>query len=82
MATDPRDYKLEISGLSQEGDGQPSAAQGRRFISVQFACCHVYQRVYINREGTAYDARCPKCGRSMRFLVGAGGTDQRTFVVE
>lgn len=81
MATDPRDYKLDISSLQTDADTDADSA-GRKFISVTFACCNVYNRVYINREGTAYDARCPRCGRSMRFAVGPGGTDRRSFVVE
>jgi hypothetical protein len=82
MATDPRDYKLDISSLKDDETDADEANAGRKFIGVTFACCNVYNRVYINREGTAYDARCPRCGRSMRFAVGPGGTDQRSFVVE
>jgi hypothetical protein len=81
MASDPRDYKLDISSMPPD-DNATGAKSGRPFIQVTFACCAVYNRVYLNREGTAYDARCPKCGRSMRFLVGPGGTDRRSFVVE
>lgn len=41
-----------------------------------------YQRVYRSQDGTHYLARCPKCGKSVRFVVGDGGTGARAFVVE
>lgn len=80
MPNDPRDFKLDIAGLDRRAGEAPG--QIRPFISVHFACCGVYCRIYRNREGTAYTGRCPRCGRAVNFVVGAGGTDQRFFVVE
>jgi hypothetical protein len=77
--SDSPDYKLHISGLSEPRE---SGAQGRPFLSVLFACCSVYQRIYRNAEGTAYVGRCPRCGKPVKFVVGAGGTDARHFVVD
>ena len=51
----------------------------RKYIGVLFECCKAYQRIYINREGTAYVGRCPKCFRNLRIEVGPGGTDARIF---
>lgn len=96
MPNDPRDYKVEITGLTgnakatdakpQAVNAKPQAADAaparRPFISVQFNCCKVYQRVYRSDDGERYEGRCPKCGRTVRFRVGAGGTDARAFVVE
>ncbi|MGC4032949.1 MAG: hypothetical protein QM754_14675 [Tepidisphaeraceae bacterium] len=55
---------------------------GRPFISVFFKCCSVYQRVYRNADGKTYTGRCPKCLGQVRFVVGDGGTGERSFVVE
>jgi len=80
---DPRDYKLDIASLADR-DATPSNATGasRPFLSVKFACCNVYCRIYRNNDGSRYEGRCPRCGQPVRFVVGQGGTDSRFFVVE
>ena len=52
---------------------------GRRFVGVQFACCGIYARIYVNQEETAYEGRCPKCCRQIKLSIGPGGTDSRFF---
>ncbi len=77
---DPRDYKVDLSSTAK---GNPAPAGARRpYLSVQFNCCHVYLRIYRNNDATAYEGRCPRCGKAVRFPVGPGGTDNRFFVVE
>ena len=49
------------------------------FLGMHFKCCNVYCRIYKNREGTAYEGRCPRCGKKVRVLIGEGGTDARFF---
>ncbi|BET66080.1 hypothetical protein ASA1KI_09980 [Opitutales bacterium ASA1] len=53
--------------------------RGRPFLGVQFVSCRTYGRLYLNREGTAYVGRCPRCGAPVRALVGEHGTSQRFF---
>lgn len=81
MTGDPRDYKLDVSGLSRpEAGGKP--AGGRPFIGVKFACCGTYQRLYRSPDGTVYRGRCPRCMKPVEFKVGPGGSDSRFFVVD
>ena len=80
MPSDPRDYMLDLSGTSAPSESK--ASESKPFLSIHFACCGVYCRIYRNSDGTAYVGRCPRCARPVRFLVGDGGTDQRFFVVE
>lgn len=42
----------------------------RRFIGVVCDCCHVYIRLYLNRQGTAYVGTCPKCQQPVTVMVG------------
>ena len=53
----------------------------RPWLGVLFRCSGAYQRVYRNAVGTAYLARCPRCGKSVTFRVGVGGTRERFFEV-
>lgn len=56
--------------------------KGKPFLGVQFDCCRVYQRIYLNKEGTAYCGRCPRCGKPIKFIVGKGGTSARFFIAK
>ena len=74
---------LDLSSDSSRKPGESSATNAssasRKFLGVQFNCCSVYSRVYINREGTAYVGNCPRCGKPVRLKIGSGGTDARFF---
>jgi len=56
-----------------------SKAKNRPFVGIMFECCGVYQRVYMNREGTAYEGACPKCGRRATIKIDPSGTNCRFF---
>jgi hypothetical protein len=77
--SDPRDYKLDLSSLADQRPSQTFPP--RRFLCVLFDCCGIYQRIYRDASGTTYSGRCPRCGQSVRFAVGAQGTDARFFRV-
>jgi hypothetical protein len=73
---------VDIDGLR----GSPAAAPSgpprgprRRFLAVWFRCCHVYGRMYRNRDETAYEGRCPRCGAMVDALIGPHGTSRRVF---
>ena len=87
--SDPRDYKLDLSSQaadpaaaqSETSTPGPSSSSGRPFLSVHFACCGVYQRVYRDASGASYQGHCPRCGVPVRFTIGEGGTAARFFRV-
>jgi hypothetical protein len=43
----------------------------KKFLGVMFECCNIYQRIYVNKEGNAYEGRCPKCFAEVKALIGA-----------
>jgi hypothetical protein len=59
--------------------GHPPGVESRRFIGIQFSCCSVYARIYINASQSAYEGRCPRCLRRVEVQIGPGGTDTRFF---
>jgi hypothetical protein len=80
MARDHRDYRLDLSSATPTDDAA-SAGAGRPYLAVHFACCNVYQRIYRCADGSAYRGRCPRCGKTVNFPVGTGGTECRFFRV-
>lgn len=67
--------------LAPQHDGGKSNedTDQKKFIGVRFNCCGLYVRVYVNKAGTAYEGRCPKCAKPIRLKIGPGGTDNRFF---
>ncbi len=78
------DYIVDIDGVTTPQASAPTGEglQGRPWVAVEWKCCNVYSRVYRNREGTAYEGRCPKCMRHAKARVGPGGTNARFFTAE
>ena len=54
----------------------------RKYIGVMFKCCSIYTRIYINKAGTAYVGRCPKCTAKITLKVGARGKDSRFWAAQ
>lgn len=69
-----------LEGVAQPGPGDGRAGQ-RPWIGIRFMCAGAYVRVSRNKDGTAYNAMCPRCGKRVRFRVGPGGTNNRFFEV-
>ena len=61
------------------GKGQAIMAEKRKFLGVHFKCCNVYARLYANRQRTAYEGGCPRCGKRASIKIGPGGTSNRFF---
>jgi hypothetical protein len=80
---DPRDYKLDLSSQAADAasNGATNRSAGRPFVSVHFACCGVYTRVYRTADRASYRGRCPRCGVAVNFRVGENGTSARFFTV-
>ena len=88
MNSDP-DYIVEIAGkgsghYADEGEKatgkiSPTVKKQLPYISVMFECCKVYQRIYCNQQGTAYEGRCPRCLRPIQIRIGDNGTSCRFF---
>lgn len=55
---------------------------GKKFLGILFECCNIYRRIYVNKEGNAYEGRCPSCYRSVKVKIGEGGTANRFFTAE
>ena len=78
------DYILDVDGLKSRepasGEAESAAGlRGRPWLAIRWRCCEVYSRIYKNRAATAYEGRCPKCGRDLSVRIGIGGTAHRFF---
>ena len=71
MFAQAQDFGLEAREIMKE--------TRKKFLGVMFECCNIYQRIYVNKEGNAYEGRCPKCFAEVKALIGADGSDSRFF---
>lgn len=78
----PRDRdSFEPSDGAPDAGGSSAENGGRPWLGVRFACAGAYVRVYRDKDGKAYNARCPRCGKAIVFRVGPGGNNQRFYEV-
>lgn len=80
MSGDSRDI-VELSIGRSGGEPVKPAPPKQGFLSLYFACAHAYGRAYKTRDGSCYLGRCPKCGKTIDFPIGEGGTSKRMFEV-
>ncbi|MBZ0268157.1 hypothetical protein K8I85_08370 [bacterium] len=71
--------KAAWASIHGKQDSRERAA--RPYLGLRFDCCGVYVRAYRNAERTAYVARCPRCGGTVRIRIGAEGVSSRFFRV-
>jgi hypothetical protein len=55
------------------------AEQQRKYVSIYFRCCGVYQRIYRRPGMTRYVGWCPRCLGKVEVKVDPSGTDDRFF---
>lgn len=67
------------SANSQSTNSEDPSIDRKKYVGVRFNCCRVYVRVFVNKDGTAYEGRCPKCTKPIRLKIGEGGTSCRIF---
>jgi hypothetical protein len=72
---------LRVSPSSRPQEPINESPGARPWLGVRFVCSGQYQRVYRDVNGERYLARCTKCGKTITFKVGSGGSDQRFFDV-
>ncbi|MHB1156992.1 MAG: hypothetical protein ACYC26_09145 [Phycisphaerales bacterium] len=77
------DYILDIPGLKHPDNADRGATgeslRGRPWLAVHWRCCSVYSRIYRHRDGSAYQGRCPRCGRPVQAQIAPNGTSARFF---
>ncbi|HYC99770.1 MAG TPA: hypothetical protein VEB22_00955 [Phycisphaerales bacterium] len=81
---DPRDT-LDLTGRPADPPPEPNAkavgGASASYLRIYFSCSNTYARAQRTAAGDAYTARCPSCGQMKRFLIGEGGTSDRSFVL-
>lgn len=62
-------------------DAQNARKPDKRFLTLWFSCANICGRAHKSPDGTAYEARCGKCGKTVSFPIGSGGSSRRMFEV-
>ena len=54
----------------------------RPFVGVYFRCCHIYSRIFINKQKTAFVGWCPKCAAKIEMKISPTGSTERFFFAD
>ncbi len=79
MAGEHIDLASELPQGKPRQLSEPNAT--RPFLGINFACCAVYSRIYMNADSTAFTGRCPRCARPVTVRIGPDGSNDRFFTV-
>jgi hypothetical protein len=63
----------------EKSEAERAAPAGRPWISIYFACCRVYCRVYRSAAADAYVGWCPRCAGQAVVRISPDGTTTRFF---
>ena len=55
----------------------PTKDTPRRFVGIMFDCCNIYGRLYLSKQRTAFEGRCPRCYRQVSVPASENGVDAR-----
>lgn len=77
-------HQFDVASDPNEPIGASDQTERRspRYLGVYFRCCGQYCRIYLNRQQTCYEGRCPRCGLPVRFVIAPHGSSSRFFEVE
>jgi len=81
MSGERFDISSEPPSEDAPATGPDSARRPRQFLGVNFACCTVYGRIYVNRQGSAFTGNCPRCGRRIVVELDPDGPSDRFLSV-
>lgn len=68
--------------MTNAADPDARSGDNRPYLGIVFACCRVYQRIYLNRGGTAFVGWCPRCCGKVEIRVDPEGTPARFFTAQ
>ncbi len=69
----------DAGGTAGSGAASSGSRAAKPFLGVLFRCCNQYARIYRRADLTAYEGKCPRCGKPLRVPIGSGGTGKRFF---